>query len=95
MTEPLDVAPVLLVRLLPGPGVRETQRVVHMVPAPETDGTLPDALKAWCGFEVEPRAAEALQRFAGMPCERCLARAPTPEGRRLRSATRSETRDPS
>nr|WP_231949830.1 hypothetical protein [Alloactinosynnema sp. L-07] len=64
-----------------------------MVPAPETDGTLPDVLKAWCGFEVEPGASEALQRFAGMPCERCLACAPTPEGQGLRSAMRGGLHD--
>ncbi|SDJ52852.1 hypothetical protein SAMN05192558_109147 [Actinokineospora alba] len=82
------IVPILLVRLRPGPGVRETQRVVHVVPVPETDGVLPDVLTAWCAFKIQPGAAEVLERFAGMPCERCLAKAPTPEGKRLGEAMR-------
>ncbi|CRK61108.1 hypothetical protein [Alloactinosynnema sp. L-07] len=69
--------------------------MVHMVPVPETDGTLPDVLTAWCAFEVEPGAAEVLMQFAGMPCERCLANAPTPEGQRLRVSMRGGVLDAS
>lgn len=89
---PDATVPVLLVRLRPAVGVGERQRTVHMVPIPETDGVMPDVLAAWCGFKIKPGEAETLERFAGMPCEKCLAHAPTPEGRRLRRAMPSRIR---
>lgn len=78
--------PVLLVRLRPDIGVGERRRVVHMVPVPSSEGALPDVLTAWCGFQIKPGEAQTLERFAGMPCERCLSRAPTPGGRHLRDS---------
>jgi hypothetical protein len=75
--------PILLVRLRRAPGVRETRRVVHLVPLPETS---PATLRAWCGFTVDPDEVDLLPQFLGMPCEPCLAHAPTPEGRHLMSA---------
>lgn len=78
--------PLLLVRLRSGPGVRETQRVVHLVPVAETDGTPPAVLTALCGFTTAPGIAEVLSGLGGMPCERCMSRTASPEGARLRAA---------
>lgn len=80
--------PVLLVRLRPDIGVGNTRRVVHMVPLPDPADGAPEHVTAWCGSEMAVSDAEVLDRFAGMPCERCMAHAPTPEGARLRAALR-------
>lgn len=94
MTQPNDAEhasePVVLVRLRPEVRVGNTQRVVHMVPLPDLTNGPPESLKAWCGSEIALPDAQVLERFAGMPCERCMAHAPTPEGARLRELMRGE-----
>ncbi|CRK60184.1 hypothetical protein [Alloactinosynnema sp. L-07] len=89
MTGDAQTAPLLLVRLRSGPGVRETQRMVHLVaaPVPQAIGTPPAVLPALCGFTVAPGVAEVLPGLGGMPCERCMSHSASPEGARLRAAT--------
>lgn len=68
-------AAVMLVRLRAGKGIGERQRSVHLVPVPAAN-TMPEFLTAWCGTRISPGVAELLPTFAGMPCERCIAKAP-------------------
>jgi hypothetical protein len=70
---------LLLVRLRRGV-VRETRRVVHLVPVP-TD-RVPTTLTAYCGEEIACGTAEVLSCFTGAPCTPCLAAAPLPEDQR-------------
>lgn len=76
--------PIVLVRLRHDiPGIRQSQRAVHVVPADATNE--PDSpWKTWCGTSIAPSDAEVLDGITGMPCERCMAQAPTPEMVRLR-----------
>src|SRR5205814_3775947 len=49
----------------------------HLVPVPQS-AEVPDTLRAYCGQEIHPGAADMLGAITGMPCEACLARSPIP-----------------
>lgn len=88
------IPPILLVRLGPhGPNgtvVPESRRVCHLVPVPHS-GDVPDVLRAYCGQEIPPGAAELLDGIAGMPCEPCIARSPIPAFAMLRTLPATAT----
>ncbi len=75
--------PIVLLRLRMKPGVRNSQRVVHMAPLPEDSIEQPTHLTAWCGQNLAIADVEPLPQLMGMPCELCLSHAPTPESTRL------------
>lgn len=76
VADQVEIPPILLVRLKShGPDgvlVGERQRVCHLVPVPHVDG-VPEVLRAYCGEEILPGAAELLGGVSGMPCNQCLS----------------------
>ena len=76
-----EIPSILLVRLRPrlpnGNWVGERERVVHLVPMPQSR-EVPEALLAYCGQVILPGTAELLDGLSGMPCNRCLARSRIP-----------------
>ncbi|HKS46712.1 MAG TPA: hypothetical protein VJT49_16690 [Amycolatopsis sp.] len=67
---------LIVARPLPGT-VSETRRVAHLFPKPST---YPGQLIALCGAKYWSGDLEMLNGVRGMPCERCLARSPEPNG---------------
>lgn len=74
----------------PAPGVvSEAKRVCHVFPVPD-DATVPDRITAVCGVSFGRGQLERVAGPAGMPCELCLADAPTPPGVALEGADHRE-----
>lgn len=65
---------VMLARAAPGLA-GDAQRATHVFPVPATP-TPPRRITALCGVSFGPGQLERLDGPTGMPCERCLARAP-------------------
>lgn len=65
---------VMLARPVPGL-VDESQRMSHVFPIPATPAP-PRRMTALCGASFGPGQLERLGNPTGMPCERCLSRAP-------------------
>ena len=77
---------LMFVRPLPGI-VRERDRVVHIVPIPDSD-RIPEALTACCGQQFPPGTTELLSEPRGMPCLPCLVLVPPPQTPQLPEGTR-------
>jgi hypothetical protein len=60
----------------------ETDRVVHLIPVPDT-GTMPDHLVAFCGITIWPRQADLVAAGTGMPCVPCVIASPGPQETRV------------
>jgi hypothetical protein len=69
---------VILARAAPGL-VGGAQRVTHVFPLPATPAP-PRRITALCGASFGPGQLQRLDNPTGMPCERCLARAPQEQG---------------
>lgn len=70
--------PLLLVRYIPGL-VGESQRSVHLVLQPDHVDFQAGKLTALCGATFGPGELDLLDRFTGMPCNKCIALStPTP-----------------
>nr|MDQ3578968.1 hypothetical protein [Actinomycetota bacterium] len=82
--------PVMLIRLRHNDSTGDTRRVAHFVPVLELVDGVPQTLTAWCGWKISPAEAELLDRFTGIPCEQCMAQAPTPQGTQLHELTQGD-----
>ncbi|GAA0532080.1 hypothetical protein [Saccharopolyspora thermophila] len=67
----MDAPPHVIARVRGEYARSERDRSCHFFPLPQ-DSTLPSVLRAYCGFDIMPGQAEALDGPAGMPCLRCL-----------------------
>ena len=63
-----ELMPVVPVRHLPGT-VRETSRIVHLIPMPTGE---PAAVSALCGTLLNVHDIETVSAGEGMPCDTCL-----------------------
>lgn len=80
-----DVPAVMFVRPRPGV-VGERARMVHVVPVPDATA-VPEFLTAYCGAHFPAGSIDLVQGSSGMPCVRCLARAPLPGEHEQREIT--------
>jgi hypothetical protein len=73
-----DMPSVMIVRARRGV-VRESKRVCHIVPIPDTpDDAVPDFLTSYCGTRLLAGQNELVHGPMGMPCLECLVTAPIP-----------------